>query len=146
MSGVVPHGQGAGRQAEALATARARRSRSCDRWVAAGIVIVVTAGAVSAGMVSPAASPGAGGQATIPPARSQAHHGIASQPDRPGRRRHINARTAPGQTLTPTRRCMSSNCSGWVCGVEFGRTASAQIGTLSACRRCARRAPASFPS
>jgi hypothetical protein len=80
MSGVVPHGQGAGRQAEALATAGARRSRSCDRWVAAGIVVVVTAGAVSAGMVSPAASPGAGGHA----ARSQAHHGIASQPDRPG--------------------------------------------------------------
>jgi hypothetical protein len=35
-------------QARALATAQARRSRGCDRWVVAGIMIAVTAGAVLA--------------------------------------------------------------------------------------------------
>jgi hypothetical protein len=71
MSGTVPHGREAGQQAEALAAAGARRSRSCDRWVAAGIVVVVAAGAVSAwlpGVVSPAASSGAGRQGALPPA------------------------------------------------------------------------------
>jgi hypothetical protein len=61
---------GAG-QPEALPAARARGSRGRGRWVAAGLVVVVAAGAVSAwwaGVFSPAASSGAGGQGAPAPA------------------------------------------------------------------------------
>jgi hypothetical protein len=67
----VPRGQEAGQHAEALAAAEARRSHGCDRWVAAGILVVVAAGTVSAwlpGMFPPAASSGAGGQGAHAPA------------------------------------------------------------------------------
>jgi hypothetical protein len=63
--------QAAGQQAEVLAAAEARGPRGRGRWVAAGIVVVVAAGAVSAwraGVFSPAASPGSGGQGAPAPA------------------------------------------------------------------------------
>jgi hypothetical protein len=65
MSGTVSRGREAGLEAEALAAAGARGSRGRGRWVALGIVVVMAAGAVSAwraGVFSPAASSGAGGQ------------------------------------------------------------------------------------
>jgi hypothetical protein len=65
VSETVPRGREAGQQAEVLAAAEARGSRGRGRWVALGIVVVVAAGAVSAwraGVLSPAASSGAGGQ------------------------------------------------------------------------------------
>jgi hypothetical protein len=68
MSGTVSRGREAGVQAEALATAGGTRSRGRGRWVALGIVVVVAAGAVSAwraGVFSPAASSGAGGQGAL---------------------------------------------------------------------------------
>jgi hypothetical protein len=68
MSGTVPRGREAGLEAEALAAAGARGSRGRGRWVALGIVVVVAAGAVSAwraGVFSPAASSGAGGQGAL---------------------------------------------------------------------------------
>ncbi len=70
MSETVSHGREAGQQAEVLAAARARGSRGRGRWVALGIVVVVAAGAVSAwraGVLSPAASSGAGGQGAPAP-------------------------------------------------------------------------------
>jgi hypothetical protein len=71
MSGTVSRGREAGQQAEVLAAAEARGSRGRGRWVALGIVVVVAAGAVAgwrAGVFSPAAAPGAGGQGAPPPA------------------------------------------------------------------------------
>ncbi len=74
MSETVSRGREAGQQAEVLAApgARgARGSRGRGRWVALGIVVVVAAGAVSAwraGVFSPAASPGSGGQGAAVPA------------------------------------------------------------------------------
>jgi hypothetical protein len=70
MSGTVSRGREAGQQAEALAAAGARGSRGRGRWVALGIVVVVAAGAVAgwrAGVFSPAASSGAGGQGAPAP-------------------------------------------------------------------------------
>ena len=70
VSETVSHGREAGQQAEVLAAARARGSRGRGRWVALGIVVVVAAGAVSAwraGVLSPAASSGAGGQGAPAP-------------------------------------------------------------------------------
>jgi hypothetical protein len=71
MSGTAPRGRGAAGEAEALATAGARRSRGCDRWVAAGIVVVVAAGAVSAWL------PGSGSPGCLrpgPPQQDVRHH------------------------------------------------------------------------
>ena len=71
MSGTVPRGREAGRQAEALADSEARGSRGRVRWVALGIAVVVAAGAVAAwraGAFSPAASLGAGRQGAPAPA------------------------------------------------------------------------------
>ena len=48
MSGTVPRGREAGRQAQALANSEARGSRGRVRWVALGIAVVVAAGAVAA--------------------------------------------------------------------------------------------------
>jgi hypothetical protein len=65
MSGTVSRGRRAGLEAEALAAAGARGSRGRGRWVALGIVVVMVAGAVAAwraGVFSPAAASGAGGQ------------------------------------------------------------------------------------
>ena len=65
MSGTVSRGREGGQQAEDLAVAGARGSRGRGRWVAAGIVVVVAAGAVSAwraGVFSPAASSRSGQQ------------------------------------------------------------------------------------
>ena len=70
MSETVSRGREAGQQAEVLAAAGARGSRGRGRWVALGIVVVVAAGAVSAwraGVLSPAASSGAGGQGAPAP-------------------------------------------------------------------------------
>ncbi len=71
MSETVSRGREAGQQAGALAAAQARASRRRRRggWVAAGIVVVLAAGAVSAwqaGVFSAAASPGAGRAAGAP--------------------------------------------------------------------------------
>jgi hypothetical protein len=58
-----------GHRAGALAAAQARGSRRRGRWVAAGLVVVVAAGAVAAwlaGVFSAAASPGAGRAAGAP--------------------------------------------------------------------------------
>jgi hypothetical protein len=71
VSETVSRGREAGQQAEALAAAEARGSRGRRRWVALGIVAVVAAGAVSAwrvGVISPAGSPGSGGQGPPAPA------------------------------------------------------------------------------
>ena len=71
MSETVSRGREAGQQAGALAAAQARASHRRRRggWVAAGIVVVLAAGAVSAwqaGVFSAAASPGAGRAAGAP--------------------------------------------------------------------------------
>ena len=71
MSETVSRGREAGQQAGALAAAQARGSRRRRRggWVAAGIVVVLAAGAVAgwqAGVFSAAASPGAGRAAGAP--------------------------------------------------------------------------------
>jgi hypothetical protein len=68
---MVSRGREAGQQAGALAAAQARGSRRSRRggWVAAGLVVVVAAGAVAgwrAGVFSSAASPGAGRAAGAP--------------------------------------------------------------------------------
>ena len=73
MSGTVSRGREAGWQAEAQAAGEARGSRGRRRggWVAAGLVVVLAAGVVSAwraGAFSPAASPEAGQQGAPPPA------------------------------------------------------------------------------
>ena len=73
MSGTVSRGRGAGRQAEALAVAEAggSRGRGRGRWVAAGLVVVVAAGAVSAwraGVSFRGASSGSGQQVAPAPA------------------------------------------------------------------------------
>jgi hypothetical protein len=76
MSETVSHGPQAGQQApglqaQVLAAAGAGPSRRRGRWVALGVVVVVAAGAVAAsrtGVLSPAASPGAGQQGAPPPA------------------------------------------------------------------------------
>ncbi len=71
MSGTVSRGREAGQQAEALAAAEARGSRGRGRWVALGIVVVLAAGAVSAGRAGvfpPAAASGAGQQGAPAPA------------------------------------------------------------------------------
>ena len=63
MSGTVPRGREAGRQAEALAAAGARGPRGHGRWVVLGIVVVVAAAAAAAwraGVFSPAAPSGTG--------------------------------------------------------------------------------------
>ncbi len=65
VSETVSRGREAGQQAEDLVAAEARGSRRRSGWVAAGLVVVVAAGAVSAwraGVFSPAASSGAGGR------------------------------------------------------------------------------------
>jgi hypothetical protein len=65
VSETVSGGREAGRQAEAPAAAQARGPRGRRRWAVAGLVVAVSAGAVSAwraGAFSPAASSGAGGQ------------------------------------------------------------------------------------
>jgi len=71
VSETVSRGREAGQQAGALAAAQARGSRRRRRggWVAAGIVVVLAAGAVAgwqAGVFSAAASPGAGRAAGAP--------------------------------------------------------------------------------
>ena len=69
MSETVSRGPEAGPQAEVLAGAEASGSRGRGRWAALGIVVVVAAGAVSAwwaGVLSPAASSGAGHEAPPP--------------------------------------------------------------------------------
>ncbi len=73
MSGTVSRGREAGWQAEAQAAGEARGSRGRRRggWVAAGLVVVLAAGVVSAwraGVFSPAASSGSGQQGAPPPA------------------------------------------------------------------------------
>ena len=73
MSETVSQGREAGRQAEALAAGEARGSRRRRRggWVAAGLVVVLVAGVVSAwraGVFSLAATPAAGGRGALPPA------------------------------------------------------------------------------
>ena len=73
MSETVSRGREAGRQAEAQAAGEARGSRGRRRggWVAAGLVVVLAAGAVSAwraGVFSPAGSSGSWGQGAPPPA------------------------------------------------------------------------------
>jgi hypothetical protein len=72
MSGTVSRGPEAGRQAEVLAAARARRPGGRGRWVALGLVVVVAAAGVvaawRAGAFSPATSSGAGGQGAAAPA------------------------------------------------------------------------------
>jgi hypothetical protein len=73
VSGTVSRGRGAGRRAEVLAVAEAEgyRGRRRGRWVAAGLVVVVAAGAVSAwraGMFSPSGASGSGRQGAPAPA------------------------------------------------------------------------------
>ena len=73
MSETVSRGREAGWQAEAQAAGEARGSRGRRRggWVAAGLVVVVAAGVVSAwraGVFSPAGSSGSGQQGAPPPA------------------------------------------------------------------------------
>jgi multidrug efflux pump subunit AcrA (membrane-fusion protein) len=71
MSGTVSRGREAGPQAEALAAAEPRGPRDRGRWVAAGLVVVLAAGAASAwraGVLSPASSSGAGQQGAPAPA------------------------------------------------------------------------------
>jgi hypothetical protein len=73
VSGTVSRGREAGWQAEAQAAGETRGSRGRRRggWVAAGLVVVLAAGVVSAwraGVFSPAASSGAGGRGALPPA------------------------------------------------------------------------------
>ena len=73
MSKTISRGRQAGQQADVppAAAAEARGPHGRRRWVAVGIVIVVAAGAVSAwraGVFSPPAAPGAGGQGAPPPA------------------------------------------------------------------------------
>jgi hypothetical protein len=73
VSETVSRGREAGRQAEAQGAGEARGSRGRRRggWVAAGLVVVLTAGAVSAwraGVFSPAGSSGSGQQGAPPPA------------------------------------------------------------------------------
>ena len=73
MSETVSRGREAGQYAEAEVAAEARGSRGRGRWVALGIVVVAAAGAAAgwrAGVFSPAASSGAGGQGA-PPAATQ---------------------------------------------------------------------------
>ncbi len=73
MSGTVSRGREAGWQAEAQAAGEARGSRGRRRggWVAAGLVVVLAAGVVSAwraGVFSPAGSSGSGQQGAPPSA------------------------------------------------------------------------------
>src|SRR6266699_312930 len=73
MSGTVSRGREAGRQAEAQPAGQARGSRGRRRagWVAAGLVVVLAAGVISAwraGVFSPAATSGSGQQGSPPPA------------------------------------------------------------------------------
>jgi len=73
VSGTVSRGREAGWQAEAQAAGETRGSRGRRRggWVAAGLVVVLAAGVVSAwraGVFSPAASSGAGQQGAPPAA------------------------------------------------------------------------------
>jgi hypothetical protein len=73
VSGTVSRGRGAGRRVEALAAGEAVGSRGRRRggWVAAGVVVVVAAGAVSAwraGVFSPSRSSGSGLQGAPAPA------------------------------------------------------------------------------
>ncbi len=73
MSETVSRGREAGRQAEAQPAGEARGSRRRRRggWVAAGLVVVLVAGVVSAwraGVFSLAATPAAGGPLALPPA------------------------------------------------------------------------------
>jgi hypothetical protein len=77
----VPRGREAGQQAEASVAAEARGSRCRDRWVAAGLVVVVAAGAVSAwraGVFAPAAASGAGGQGSPPTTAAVTRQDIAA--------------------------------------------------------------------
>jgi hypothetical protein len=69
VSETVPCGREAGHQAEVLAAAGTRGSHGRLRWVTLGIVAVLLAGAVAgwrAGVFSPAASSGRGGQGAPP--------------------------------------------------------------------------------
>ena len=71
MSGTVSRGREAGPHAEALAAAQPRGPRGRGRWVAAGLVVVLAAGAASAwraGVLSPASSSGARQQGAPAPA------------------------------------------------------------------------------
>jgi hypothetical protein len=71
VSETVSRGREAGPQTEVLAAAEARGWRGRGRWVALGIVVVVAIVAVSAwraGVFSPAASSGSGGQGAPAPA------------------------------------------------------------------------------
>lgn len=71
MSETIPGGREAGPAAETPATAEVRASRGRGRWVAAGIVAVVAAGAGAAwraGAFSPSSSPGSGSQGAPPSA------------------------------------------------------------------------------
>jgi len=68
VSGTVPPGREAGRQAEALADAEAGGLRGRGRWVALGIAVIVAAGAVAGwrtGSFSPAAAQGLGGRGRL---------------------------------------------------------------------------------
>ena len=81
MSETVTRGQEAGQQAEVLAAAGTRETRGRGRWVALGIVVVVAAGAVSAwraGVISPAASSGAGQGAPAPATAAVTRQDIAA--------------------------------------------------------------------
>ena len=71
MSGTVPRGRQAGQQVEALAAGQPRGPRRRGGWAAAGLVVLLAAGAVSAwraGVFSPAASSGSGPQGAPAPA------------------------------------------------------------------------------
>jgi hypothetical protein len=73
VSETVSRGREAGRQTEAQPAGEARGSRRRRRggWVAAGLVVVLVAGVVSAwraGVFSLAATPAAGGRGALPPA------------------------------------------------------------------------------
>jgi hypothetical protein len=81
VSETVTRGQEAGQQAEVLAAAGTRETRGRGRWVALGIVVVVAAGAVSAwraGVISPAASSGAGQGAPAPATAAVTRQDIAA--------------------------------------------------------------------
>jgi hypothetical protein len=71
MSGTVSRDRDAAGQSEGLTAGQARGARGRGRWVALGVVVVVAAGAAAAwraGVFSPAASSGPGGQGAPPPA------------------------------------------------------------------------------
>jgi hypothetical protein len=71
VSETASRGREAGRQAEILSAGEPKRSRDRARRLALAIVVVAAAGMVAAwqsGMFSPAASSGAGGQGSPPPA------------------------------------------------------------------------------